>query len=390
MKRVYLDYNSSTPLDERVMEAMNQYLGKFGNPSNFHSFGREVREGIEVARRKVANFLGCEPEEIYFTSGGTEANNWAVKGLAFKHLLAGEKGHIITTAIEHASVLNAAQFLEKLGFNVTYLFPDGKGFIAPDLVERSLREDTFLVSIMHSNNEIGTCQPITEIARILRGREIFFHTDAVASAGKIDLNVRKLEVDGLTISGHKIHGPKGVGALYLKKGTKIENLIHGGHHEQSLRSGTENALGIVGFGKACEIVQEEMAKTIPKIKELRDYLEKEIERRISAIRFNGDAKERLCNTSSISFAYIEGEALLMNLDLEGIGVSSGSACAAGEVSHVLKALSLPPEFLNSTVRFSLGRENTKEEIDYTIDVLEKVVKRLRAISPLKGEEKWKR
>lgn len=390
MKRIYLDYNSSTPLDERVIEAMNQYLKKFGNPSNLHSFGREMREGIEVARKKVANFLNCQPEEIFFTSGGTEANNWAVKGLAFKRLSEGKKGHLITTAIEHASVLNAAQFLERLGFAVTYLMPDGKGWISPEKVEESLREDTFLVSIMHSNNEIGTLQPIGEIARILREREIFFHTDAVASAGKIELNVKELGVDGLTISAHKLHGPKGVGALYLRKGTEIENLIHGGHHELGLRSGTENALGIVGFGKACEISQEEMAKVVPKIRDLRDYLEEEIEKRIPDILFNGHREKRLCNTSSVSFGYIEGEALLMNLDLEGVAVSSGSACAAGEVSHVLKAISLPPEFLNSTVRFSLGRENTKEEIDYTLSVLERVVKRLREISPLRREEKWKR
>jgi cysteine desulfurase len=383
MKRIYLDYNSSTPLDKRVKAAMDEYSERFGNPSNLHYFGRETREGIEVARRKVADFLCCSPEEVFFTSGGTEANNWAIKGLAFKHLAEGKRGHIITSAIEHASVLNPCQFLERIGFSVTYLLPDENGWIAPDAVARAIREDTFLVSLMHANNELGTLEPISEISEILRKREIFFHTDAVASAGKIELDVKKLGVSALTISAHKIHGPKGVGALYLKKGIQIENLIHGGHHEQGMRSGTENLLGIIGFGKACEITREEMATTVPKIRDLRDYLEEEVKRRIPDIRINGAGASRLCNTSSISFAYVEGEALLMNLDLEGIAVSSGSACSAGEVSHVLQALSLPPEFINSTVRFSLGRENTRAEIEFTIDKLEGVVKRLREISPLK-------
>ncbi len=387
MKRVYLDYNSSTPLDKRVKEAMEEFLGeKFGNPSNLHSFGRETREGIEQARKRVAEFLSASPDEIFFTSGGTEANNWAIKGLAFRALEEGKnKRHIITTSIEHHSILHTTEFLEKLGFQVTYLPPDRYGMISPSAVKEAIRDDTLLVSIMHSNNEIGTIQPIKEIAQITRSFGVYLHTDAVASAGKVDLSVKEMGVDLLTISGHKIHGPKGVGVLYIKRGQKMENLIHGGSHEQGFRSGTENLYGIVGLGKACEIAKKEMKEQGERIKGLRDYLESEIRKRIPEVIFNGHPEQRIGNTTSVSIGYIEGEALLMNLDMEGIAVSSGSACSAGEVSHVIKAIGLPPEFINSTIRFSLGRENTKEEIDFVVAVLERVVKRLRAISPL-----WKK
>ncbi len=384
MKRIYLDYNSTSPIDKRVIAVMVEFMReKFGNPSNLHYFGREAREGIERARRQVAKFLGCEPEEIFFTSGGTEANNWAIKGVAFSSLREkGNKGHLIVSAIEHHSVLNSAKFLEGIGFAVTYLKPDKFGKISPKEVKRAIRSDTRLISIMHSNNEIGTIQPIEEISLIAQEEGIYFHTDAVASAGKLDLNVKELKVDLLTISAHKFHGPKGVGALYLRKGTKTENLIHGGHQEKGGRSGTENLLGIVGFGEACAIAQNEMRESWERIKKLRDYLEEEIKKKIPEVMVNGHPQDRLINTTSVSFKGVEGEALLMNLDLEGVAVSSGSACAAGEVSHVLEAISLPPEFANSTVRFSLGRENTKEEIDRAVEVLEKVVRRLRDISPL--------
>lgn len=384
MRRVYLDYNSSTPIDKEVKEVIMPFLeNKFGNPSNLHSFGRETREAIENARRKIAEFLNAKPERIFFTSGGTESCNWAIKGVAFANRNKGN--HIITSAIEHSSVLNSCLALKDFGFEITILPVDEYGIIDIDYLKKSIRKETILVSIMHSNNEVGTIQPIEEISGILKNYDIYFHTDAVASAGKIKLDVEKLGVDLLTISGHKIHAPKGVGILYIREGVKIENLIHGGHHEQGKRAGTENLIGIVGMGKACEILTRDMEKDIEKIKELRDYLERKILENVEDVRINGHLEKRLCNTTNISFGYIEGEALLVNLDLEGIAVASGSACASGEPepSHVLKAMNVPLEYINSPVRFSLGKENTKEEIDYTIEVVIKVVKRLREITAFK-------
>jgi cysteine desulfurase len=384
MRRVYLDYNSTTPVDKEVIKAIMPFLEeKFGNPSNLHSFGRETREAIENARKKVAQFLNANPDRIFFTSGGTESCNWAIKGIAFANR---DKGnHIITSAIEHSSVLNSCWALKNFGFEITFLPVDEYGIVDIDYLKKAIKKETILVSIMHSNNEVGTLQPIKEISEILKNYDIYFHTDAVASAGKVKLDVKELGVDLLTISGHKIHAPKGVGVLYIKEGVKIENLIHGGHHEQGKRAGTENLIGIVGMGKACEIIQRDMEKDVKKIKELRDYLEEKILENIEDVRINGHREKRLPNTTNISFGYIEGEALLVNLDLEGIAVASGSACASGETepSHVLKAMNVPLEYINSPVRFSLGRENTKEEIDYTIEVLIKAVKRLRAITAFK-------
>ncbi|MEO0130739.1 MAG: cysteine desulfurase NifS [candidate division WOR-3 bacterium] len=384
MRRVYLDYNSSSPIDKEVKEAIMPFLeDKFGNPSNLHSFGRETREAIESARKKIAEFLNTKPERIFFTSGGTESCNWAIKGIAFANRNKGN--HIITSSIEHSSVLNSCLALKDFGFEITFLPVDEYGMVDIDYLKKSIKKNTILVSIMHSNNEVGTIQPIEEISQILKNYDILFHTDAVASAGKIKLDVRKLGVDLLTISGHKIHAPKGIGILYIREGVKIENLIHGGHHEQSKRAGTENLIGIVGMGKACEILMRDMEKDVKRIRELRDYLEKKILENIEDIKINGHLEKRLCNTTNISFGYVEGEALLVNLDLEGIAVASGSACASGEPepSHVLKAMNVPIEYINSPVRFSLGRENTKEEIDYTIEVVIKVVKRLREITAFK-------
>ncbi len=385
MRRVYLDYNSTTPLYPEVVEAILPYLKEhFGNPSNLHYFGRETREAIENARAQVAELLNASPEEIFFTSGGTEANNWAIKGIAYEQK---EKGHIVCSPIEHGSVLNTCTYLQTQGYDVTFVKVDAYGLVDPADVRKAIKKNTFLITVMHGNNEVGTIEPIQEIAKIASEAGVYFHTDAVASAGKVNLDVKKLGIDLMTISAHKIHGPKGAGALYIKNGVKIGPIIHGGHHEKGIRAGTENLAGIVGFGKACSILKDTMDEDIKRIKALRDYLEQEIFKGISDVRLNGHLEKRLVNTTHISVAYVEGESLLMNLDLEGVAVASGSACASGESepSPVLKAMNVPPEYINSPVRFSLGRENTMEDIDYAVDVLEKVVKRLRAISPL-----WKR
>ena len=385
MKRVYLDYNSTTPLYPEVFEAMLPYLKEhFGNPSNLHFYGRETKEAIENARVQVADLLNAAPEEIFFTSGGTEANNWAIKGIAYGRE---EKGHIIGSPIEHGSVFNSCRELQPQGYDVTFVNVDSYGIVDPDDIKKAIKKNTILITVMHSNNEVGTIEPIREIAGIAQEAGVRFHTDAVASCGKLKLDVKELGVDLLTISAHKIHGPKGSGALYVKNGIKLEPIIHGGHQEQGMRAGTENLPGIVGLGKACSILKNTMDEDIKKIEALRDRLEQGIFKRIPEVRLNGHPKKRLVNTSQISVAYVEGEALLVNLDLEGVAVASGSACASGspEPSPVLKAMNVPPEYINSPIRFSLGRENTIEDIDYAVDVLEKVTKRLRDISPL-----WKK
>lgn len=387
MKRVYLDYNSTSPLYPAVFEAMLPYLKEhFGNPSNLHFFGRETREAIENGRVQVAELLNASPEEIFFTSGGTEANNWAIKGIAYGRE---DKGHIISSPIEHGSVFNSCRELVPEGYDITFVNVDSHGMVDPDDIKKAIKKNTILITVMHSNNEVGTIEPIKEIAEIAQEAKIRFHTDAVASCGKLKLDVKDLGVDLLTISAHKIHGPKGSGVLYVKNGIKLEPIIHGGHQEHGLRAGTENLPGIVGLGKACSIIKNTMDEDIKYIKALRDHLDQEIFKRIPEVRLNGHPEKRLVNTSQISVAYVEGEALLVNLDLEGVAVASGSACASGspEPSPVLKAMNVPPEYINSPVRFSLGKENTMDDIDYTVDVLDKVTKRLRAISPLWKEKK---
>ncbi|MEO0022451.1 MAG: cysteine desulfurase family protein [candidate division WOR-3 bacterium] len=383
--RVYLDNNSTTPIDPRVREAIAPYLTDiFGNPSNLHSFGRECAEGIERAREQVAAFINAKPAEIFFTSGGTEANNWAIKGVAAALML--KKGrHIITSPIEHASVLGSTHYLAEMGWQVTYLPVDAYGIVDPEAVRKAITPQTVLVSVMLANNEIGTIEPLKEIVRICHEHEVLVHTDAVSAAGKIEIDVQNLGVDLMTISGHKIHAPKGIGVLFIRSGTPIVPLIHGGHHQRGLRAGTENVIGIIGIGKACEILKEEWQQNVARIRQLRDRLEKGILERISEVRLNGHPEKRLPNTSHFSVAYVEGEALLMNLDLEGIAVASGSACSSGEPepSPTVKAIGVPEIYRNSVVRFSLGEENTEVEIDYAVEVMERVVKRLREISPLK-------
>jgi cysteine desulfurase len=386
MTRVYLDNNSTTPIDPRVAAAMEPYLhGIFGNPSNIHSFGRECAETMAEAREQVGTFLGAKPDEIYFTGGGSEADNWAVKGTALARADRGK--HVVCSAIEHSAVLESCRYLEYLGFRATYLPVDRYGLVDPEAVKRSLTPETAIVSVMLANNEIGTIEPVAEIARICREAGVASHTDAVAAAGKIRVDVNELGVDLLTISAHKLQGPKGVGALYIREGTKIHPLVHGGHQEKGLRGGTENVIGIAGLGKACEILAAEWPRNAEHERRLRDRLEQGIVARVPELILDGHPTQRVPNVCHLCVGYVEGEALLMNLDMEGVAVASGSACStgSGEPSPTIKAIGIPPMFVNSPVRLSVGPGNTESEIDYTIEAFERVVTRLRSISPI-----WKR
>ncbi|MCS7201797.1 MAG: cysteine desulfurase NifS [Dictyoglomus sp.] len=384
MKRIYLDYAATTPIRPEVWSAMEPFLKEiYGNPSSLHSFGRESRVAIEEAREKIAKAISAKPEEIIFTSGGTEANNMVLKGVAFA--LQDKGKHIITTPIEHHSVLEPCHFLEKLGFEITYLPVDRTGLVDPDDLKKAIRKDTILISIMHANNEIGTIEPIKELSQIAKEREIYFHTDGVQTVGHIPVNVKELGVDFLSISAHKFYGPKGVGALYVRKGARFYPLLHGGEQEGRRRAGTENVAGIVGMGKALELAILELDKEMERLTKLRDYFISEVERRIPDSYLNGDRTKRLPNNINFSFAYIEGEALLLNLDMEGIGVSTGSACSSSslEPSHVLSAIGVPIELVHGSLRFTLGLWTTKEDLEYTLNILEKTVNKLREISPYK-------
>jgi len=381
--RVYLDHAATTPVDEKVLEEMLPYFTKkYGNASSLHSFGREARDAIERSRERVAELIGAESEEIIFTAGGTESDNIAIKGIAFRE----GKGHIITSQIEHPAVMATCQHLEKKGFDVTYLPVDKYGMVSPEDVENAIRDDTILITIMHANNEIGTVEPIEEIAKIARENEIVFHTDAVQSVGKIPVNVKRIGMDMLSISAHKIYGPKGVGALYIKKGTKIEAIIHGGGHEKGLRPSTENVPGIVGLGKACELAEKRMEEDMKRMQRLRDKLIKGV-LEIEESYLNGHPEKRLPNNAHFRFAAVEGESLILSLDDKGIAGSTGSACSSKKLkpSHVLMAIGLNEVQAHGSLRLTLGRENTEEEIDYVIEVLPPILEKLRAMSPL-----WKR
>lgn len=381
--RVYLDHAATTPVDEEVLEEMLPYFTKkYGNASSLHSFGREARDAIERSRERVAELIGAESEEIIFTAGGTESDNIAIKGIAFRK----GKGHIITSQIEHPAVMATCQHLEKKGFDVTYLPVDKYGMVSPEDVENAIRDDTILITIMHANNEIGTVEPIEEIAKIARENEIVFHTDAVQSVGKIPVNVKRIGMDMLSISAHKIYGPKGVGALYIKKGTKIEAIIHGGGHEKGLRPSTENVPGIVGLGKACELAEKRMEEDMKRMQRLRDRLIKGV-LEIEESYLNGHPEKRLPNNAHFRFAAVEGESLILSLDDKGIAGSTGSACSSKKLkpSHVLMAIGLNEVQAHGSLRLTLGRENTEEEIDYVIEVLPPILEKLRAMSPL-----WKR
>lgn len=376
--RVYLDNAASTKVDEEVAKKIQTFLTeKYGNASSLHQKGIEAKEALEKSREIIAKKLNAKPEEIIFTSGGTESNNLALKGTAFANK---EKGrHIITSKIEHDCVLNSCKWLEKNGFQITYLNVDKEGFVDLEQLKKSMRKDTILVSIIHGNNEIGVIQPIEEIAEICKENKVYFHTDACQSFTKVPIDAK--DFDLITINSHKIHGPKGVGVLYVKKGTKIEAMQHGGGQESNLRSGTENVSGIVGFAKAVEIANE---KHVEHMAKLRDMLIEGALNKINDAQLNGPREKRLCNNANISFNFIEGESLMTYLDTKGIMVSTGSACSSKslEPSHVLLAIGLKPEAAHGSIRISLSKYNTKEEIEYTIDSLSEFVKKLREISPL--------
>jgi len=380
MNRIYLDHAASTPVDEEVIEAMLPYFNeKYGNASSIHSFGQEAKRTLDDAREKIAKKINAEPSELVFTSGGTESNNFTTKGIAFANKDKGK--HIVTTRIEHDCILSSCKWLETQGFEVTYLPVDEHGLVKLNNLEEAIRDDTILVSIIHGNNEVGTIEPIEELGKICREKCVYFHTDACQSFTKFPIDVKKQNLDLMTINSHKIYGPKGIGALYIKNGVKIDPLAHGGGHEFKMRSGTENIPGVVGFAKATEVTTE---KDVEHMTKLRDMLIKGA-LGIEDSRLNGHPEKRLCNNANISFKYIEGESLILHLDAEGIAASTGSACSSKslEPSHVLTALGLKPEVAHGSIRLSVGKENTVEEIERTLEVLKESVETLRKISPLK-------
>ncbi len=378
-----MDNAATTSLKPEVLEAMMPYLtGKYGNASTLYLEGREAREAVEQARERTARALGAEPEEIYFTSGGTEADNWAIKGVAFARR---EKGnHIITSQIEHHAVLHPCEYLEKHGFRVTYLPVDSDGLVDPGDVSRAIEQDTVLVSIMFANNEIGTIEPVAEIARICREKGVLFHTDAVQAVGHVPVNVEKLGVDLLSLSAHKFHGPKGIGALYVRKGVRLDPFIHGGGQERNRRAGTENVAGIVGLGAAIELASSSLEERAARIAALRDKLIGGVLEKVPDVRLNGHRTMRLPGNAHFCFRFIEGESLLLNLDVKGVSASSGSACTSGslEPSHVLLALGLPHEMAAGSLRLTLGDDNTQEDVDYVLEILPETVNKLRMMSPL--------
>ncbi len=383
MRQVYLDHAATTPLHPEVAAEMSRVLEtSFGNPSSVHAFGREAKQYLEEARRKVAELIGAVPEEIIFTSGGTEADNLAILGTVYANQRRGN--HIITSAIEHHAVLDTCKFLAQNGFEVTFLPVDQNGVVNPDDVARAIRRETILISIMHANNEIGTIEPIEEIGEIAREKEVIFHTDAVQTAGHLPVNVENLKVDLLSMAAHKMYGPKGAGALYIRKRIRLTPLFHGGGQERKRRPGTENLPGIVGFGKAAEIAGRELSATSARVQKLRDKLIQGIQKRVPDVRLNGHPTRRLPNNVNFSFAGVEGESLLLSLDLKGIAASTGSACSAGspQASHVLTAIGLPPELARGSLRMTAGLANTEEDIDYVLEVLPDVVAKLRTLSPL--------
>jgi cysteine desulfurase len=380
--RVYLDNNATTPVDCEVLDAMLPYFAQdFGNASSIHSAGQQARGAVERARESVAALVGAKPAEIVFTSGGTEADNLAIFGVVAA--VEAAKKHVITTQIEHHAVLNACQALERQGVAVSYLPVGRDGVVDPDEVRRALRPETVLITVMHANNELGTIQPIEEIGRIAAEGDVWFHTDAVQSAGKLPLDAGKLGADLLSISAHKIYGPKGVGALFVRAGTPLVPQFHGGHHERDRRPGTENVPGIAGLGKAAELARAHLSADAQSLAKLRDRLEEGLLAAVPQIRVNGSRSLRVPNTANLTISYAEGESLVIALDLKGVACSTGAACSSGAVepSHVLTAVGLPPEDARASVRFSLGRCNTAEEIEFALGVIPGVVEHLRDLSP---------
>jgi len=381
MRRVYLDNAATTRVRPEVAEVMMTYLvDKYGNPSSVHAQGREARVAVEEARNQVAALIGAKPEEIIFTSGGTEADNMALKGVARANRNKGN--HLITTRIEHHAILHTAEALEKEGFEVSYLPVDRYGLVDPEDVRRAIKPTTILISVMAANNEVGTVEPIREIGAMAREKGIYFHTDAVQAVGNIAIDVNADNIDLLSLSGHKIYGPKGIGALFIRRGTKIQPLLHGGGHERNKRAGTENVPGIVGLGKAAELARLELPEHMDHLKRLRDRLISGL-LAIEDVQLNGHPEKRLPGNVNVSVRYVEGESMLLSLDLKGISASSGSACTSGslEPSHVLLAMGIPHEIAHGSLRFSLGKFNTEEDVDYVLEVMPEIVKRLRSMSP---------
>ncbi|MDF2566084.1 MAG: Cysteine desulfurase [Massilibacillus sp.] len=388
MRKIYFDHSATTPVDGEVAKLMLEYMtDKFGNPSSIHSFGRDVAKAVEKARAQVAGLIGANTNEIFFTDGGTEADNWAIKGIASANRKKGN--HIITTTIEHHAILHTCEYLEKQGFDITYLPVDQYARVRVEDVKNAITDRTILISVMFANNEVGTLQPIKEIGQLAHQSNIYFHTDAVPAVGNYPIDVNEYNIDLLTLSGHKFHGPKGIGALYIRRCVRIDALHHGGAQERKMRAGTENVPGIVGVGKAAEIAQRDMEKKIAHVQALRDKLIKGIQEKISDIKLNGHPEMRLPGNINFCFSYVEGESLLLNLDIKGIAASTGSACASGSLdpSHVLLAMGLSHEVAQGSLRITLGRANTEEDINYCLKVLPEIVGRLRSMSPLSAFNK---
>lgn len=381
--KIYLDNSATTKIDDEVLDEMLPYLKEnYGNPSSSYRIGRENKSKIEEARKQVANLLNANPDEIYFTSGGTESDNMALKGVAFANQNKGK--HIITSKIEHPAILDSCKELEKFGFEITYINVDRNGIIDLNELEKSIRKDTILISIMFVNNEIGTIEPIKKIGEIARNRNILFHTDAVQAIGNIKIDVRELGIDLLSLSAHKFYGPKGIGALYVKEGTIFRKYLNGGHQEKNKRAGTENVAGIVGLGKAITLAYQHIEESNKYLTNLREYIIEEIKNHVADIKINGDLKNRVPGNISISFKGVEADNILSEFDKKNICISTGSACTTGSIesSHVLKAIGLSDMMAHSTIRISLGKYNTKEEIDYVVKILGEIIDKLRKFSPL--------
>lgn len=384
MKTTYMDYSATTYVKPEVLDAMMPFFTeKFGNPSSFYGISRETKMAIDNARAQVAKAINCDPNEVYFTGGGSEADNWAIKGIATAHMKKGN--HIITTKIEHHAVLHTCEFLEKFGFEVTYLDVNEEGFVDLKQLEEAITDKTILVSIMFANNEIGTIQPIKEIGALCREKKVLFHTDAVQAVGSVPVDVKEMNIDLLSLAGHKLYGPKGIGALYIRRGIRIDNLIHGGGQERGRRAGTENIPGVVGLGKAIELATKNIEENRARLTVLRDKLIDGILERIPYARLNGPrGDKRLPGNSNISFEFIEGESILLSLDFEGICASSGSACTSGSLdpSHVLLAIGLPHEKAHGSLRTTLGAASTEEDVEKLLNELPPIIERLRNMSPL--------
>ena len=389
MRQVYLDYSATTPVKKEVLDAMLPYFSEFyGNPSSLYAIAGEPKEALAKARKQVADLIGAGEKEITFTSCGTEADNWAVMGAA--DALKNKGNHIITTKIEHHAMLHSCEFLEKHGYEVTYLDVDSEGLVDPAALEAAITDKTILISIMFVNNEVGTVEPIKELAAIAKKHNILFHTDAVQALGNMEIDVKELGVDMMSMSAHKIYGPKGIGALYIRKGVRISNYMHGGAQENKKRAGTENTAGIVGFGKAAELARIHLQEHIQHTSSLRDYLHQQVQEQIDHVYVNGSREHRHPGNANLTFEFIEGEAMLLYLDMNGIAVSTGSACSSASLtpSHVLSAMGVPVERIHGTLRLTVGDMTTKEDIDYVVSTLKNVVNKLREISSVSSKKGW--